>query len=105
MASEASLKAALNTTASKDEAALAHSVESANVEKQALLKSFERKLTMALQEQRKSAEFQYMAQKQTDVTALVETEQKMQEAIAHYDQVAFDLNTEKSRYAELALQL
>ena len=60
---------------------------------------------MALQEQRKSAEFQYMAQKKSDVTELVETEQKMEDAIAHYDQVASDLNTEKSTYAELALQL
>jgi hypothetical protein len=58
---------------------------------------------MALEEQRKSAQFQYMAQKKSDITALVQTEQKMQDAIGHYDQVALDLNSEKSRYAELAL--
>lgn len=60
---------------------------------------------MALQEQRKSAQFQYITSKQADVVAMVQVEQKMEDAVAHYEQITLDLNAEKQRYADLALQL
>ena len=66
---------------------------------------FERKLTLALQEQRKDAQTQFQSQKLEDVNTLVQTERQMKETVDHYDSVTFDLNVEKTKYSELALQL
>lgn len=46
-----------------------------------------------------------MTSKQADVIAMVQVEQKMEDAISHYEQITLDLNAEKQRYADLALQL
>lgn len=40
-----------------------------------------------------------------DVNTLVQTERQMKETVDHYDSVTFDLNVEKTKYSELALQL
>jgi hypothetical protein len=69
------------------------------------LTRFERKLTLALQEQRKDAQNQFQSQKLEDVNTLVQTEKRMKETVEHYDSVTFDLNVEKTKYSELALQL
>jgi hypothetical protein len=73
------------------------------MQKSKLLQSFERKLTLALNEQRSNAQDQFQSQKFEDVNTLVQTERHMKSTIDHYDSVNFDLNVEKTKYSELAL--
>ena len=60
---------------------------------------------MALSEQRKDAQKQFLNQKQQDVLTLIQVEKQMAKTVENYDLVTFDLNVEKTKYSDLASQL